>query len=80
MTPPFTKEQEIWIIKRSALMMPTQLQSFINQFLDLKKSHHLAPRPFAFTCANNTAGNDQQIYSKSKEEMQGLPDRIWWTF
>ena len=31
-------------------MTPTQLRrSFINQFLDTKKSHHLAPRPFAFT-------------------------------
>ena len=47
---PFTKEQEIWIVKRSALMTPMQLRrSFINQFLDPKKSHHLAPRPFAFT-------------------------------
>ena len=47
---PFTKEQEIWIVKRSALMTPTQLRrSFINQFLDPKKSHHLPPRPFAFT-------------------------------
>ena len=32
---PITKEQEIWIVKRSALMTPTQLRrSFINQFLD----------------------------------------------
>ena len=31
-------------------MTPTQLRrSFINQFLDPKKSHHLAPRPFALT-------------------------------
>ena len=57
--PPFTKEQEIRIVKRSVLMTPTQLRrSFINRFLDPKKSHQLAPRPFAFTRANNTAGND----------------------
>ena len=47
---PFTKEQEIWIVKWIHLMTPTQLRrSFINQFLDPKKSHHPAPRPFAFT-------------------------------
>ena len=41
---------------KNDLMMPTQLQrSFINQFLDPKKSHHLAPRPFTFTHANNIA-------------------------
>ena len=49
-TAPFTKEREIWIVKRSALMTPTQLRwSFINQFLDPKKSHHLASRSVAFT-------------------------------
>ena len=56
---PFTKEQEIWIVRRRALMTPTQLRrSFINQLLNPKKSYHLAPRPFAFTRANNTAAND----------------------
>ena len=47
---PFTKEQEIWIVSRCAFMTSAQLRrAFIIQFLDPKKTYHLAPNILAFT-------------------------------
>ena len=41
---PFTKEQEIWLVKRSAFMGPTELRrAFIREFLNPRNEHQNAP-------------------------------------
>ena len=47
---PFTKEQEIWLVKRSASLGPTALRrAFIIQFLDKDEGYKKAPHPKAFS-------------------------------